>query len=258
MNIKNILLIVFILLLLYIIIRYIMKDVTTLTSITSAKTMQTIAPSKLATLSGASTSNFCYSIWFYIDDWNYRYGEEKVLFGRMESGTKNPCPLVSLGAMQNNLNIAMQVYGGMATTSTSTAPSSKTISSTPSTAPKMTSSNDIHRCNVSNVPIQKWVNLIISAYGRSLDVYIDGKLVRTCVLPGVSKIDPNANVYVTPNGGFSGWTSTFQYWPTSCDPQKAWNIYKKGYGGSWLGNLSQYSIKVSLMEGTTEDSSFQI
>jgi len=120
------------------------------------------------------------------------------------------------------------------------------------------SSSTVHTCNVSNVPLQKWVNLIISAYGRSLDVYIDGKLVRTCVLPGVAKVDPSTDVFITPNGGFSGWTSVFQYWPQSCDPQKAWNIYKKGYGGSMLGNLGKYSIKVSVMEGDTEESSFQI
>jgi len=234
-----------------------MKDTNTLSSISSGKTMQTISPNKLDTSSGSSTSNFCYSVWFYIDDWNYRYGEEKVIFGRMESGTTNPCPLVSLGAIQNNVNVAMQVYGGMPASGSTSAPSTTTVSSTASTT-SVSSSGDIHNCGVSNVPIQKWVNLIISAYGRSLDVYIDGKLVRTCVLPGVAKIDPNANVYVTPNGGFSGWTSNLQYWPTSCDPQKAWNIYKKGYGGSWLGNLGRYSVKVSLMEGNNEDTSFQL
>jgi hypothetical protein len=213
--------------------------------------MQTISPNKLDTSSGSSTSNFCYSVWFYIDDWNYRYGEEKVIFGRMATGTTNPCPLVTLGAMQNNINISMEVYGGAASSSASS--NSKT-----STPAPVNSGTNIHKCNVSNVPLQRWVNLIISAYGRSLDIYIDGKLVRTCVLPGVAKIDPNANAYVTPNGGFSGWTSLFQYWPASCDPQKAWNIYKKGYGGSWLGTLSQYSVKVSLMKGNTEDGSVQI
>jgi hypothetical protein len=91
-----------------------------------------------------------------------------------------------------------------------------------------------------------------------MDVYIDGKLVRTCVLPGVSKVDPDSNIYLTPNGGFSGYTSTFQYWGDSCDPQKAWNIYKKGYGGSMLGFLGKYSLKISLMEGENEDGSIQI
>ena len=53
-----------------------------------------------------------------------------------------------------------------------------------------------------NVPLQKWVNLIISLYGRTLDVYIDGKLVRTCVLPGVAQVNPDADILVTPMGGF--------------------------------------------------------
>ena len=75
----------------------------------------------------------------------------------------------------------------------------------------------------------------------------------------MAKIDSSAPVYVTPLGGFSGWTSRFQYWSDSTDPQKAWNIYRRGYGGSWLGSLfGKYTIKVALMEGDTEDSSFTI
>ena len=240
MDIKNILLILFIILLLYIVIRYLMKDVNTLSGLVSGKTMQTIPASSLDTSNtSSSTSNFCYSIWFFIDDWNYRYGEPKVIFGRM-SGGKGPCPTVVLGAAQNNLLISLQVYPG-----------------TDSVADTSGTNSIVHDCNVGNIPLQKWVNLIVSGYGRSLDIYIDGKLVRTCVLPGVAKIDSSSNVYVTPNGGFSGWTSAFQYWPDSCNPQKAWNIYKKGYGGSMLGNLGKYSVKVSLMEGETEDASFQ-
>ena len=215
-----------------------LKDVNTLTTLSDGKTMQTISASSLDTSNTSSnTSNFCYSIWFFIDDWNYRYGEKKIIFGRM-SGNKEPCPVVSLGKTQNNIDIALQVY-----------PSTDDGDTTSSIAPTYT---------VGNVPLQKWVNLLLSAYGRSLDIYIDGKLVRTCLLPGVAKIDPSTDVYITPDGGFSGWTSTFQYWPDSCDPQKAWNIYKKGYGGSLLGNFGKYSIKVSLMEGETEESSFEI
>jgi len=251
MELKNILLIVFIILLLYIVIRYVMKDSNTLSGLTSAKTMQTISASSLDTSNtSSSTSNFCYSIWFFIDDWNYRYGEPKVVFGRMAGG-EGPCPTVVLGASQNNLLISLQVYPGTDSVSDITSSTSS------SPAPVSTTNSIVHDCNVGNIPLQKWVNLIVSGYGRSLDIYIDGKLVRTCVLPGVAKIDSSSNVYVTPNGGFSGWTSMFQYWSDSCDPQKAWNIYKKGYGGSMLGNLGKYSVKVSLMEGETEDTSFQ-
>jgi hypothetical protein len=178
-----------------------------------------------------------------VDDWNYRYGEPKVIFGRMTTGTgkKEPCPSVTLGPIENNVMVSLAVYPGL------------------DVEPIDGTNYIVHTCSVANVPIQKWCNLYISVYGRTLDIYLDGKLVRTCVLPGVPKIDANAPVYITPMGGFSGWTSKFQYWPESSDPQKAWNVYKSGYGGSWLGNLfGKYTIKLSLMEGDTEDTSFSI
>jgi hypothetical protein len=191
----------------------------------------------------------------YIDDWNYRYGEEKVIFGRMVIGSKTsqPCPSVVLGAIENNVIVSLTVFPGQDTVPTTDASASTTSTTTSSSA------SMVHRCAVANVPIQKWVNLLVSVYSRSMDIYLDGKLVRTCVLPGVAKIDANAPAYITPNGGFSGWTSKFQYFADSCDPQKAWNIYEAGYGASMLSNLfGKYTVKVSLMEGNTEDSSISI
>ncbi len=244
MEVKNIILFVIIIVLLIIVIRYIMKDVNTLSDLTSGKTMQTIQPSDLASSSSAgNTSNFTYSIWFFVDDWNYRYGEPKVIFGRMTtgSGKKEPCPSVTLGPIQNNLIISLAVYPGL------------------DEVPEDGTNYIVHTCGISNVPIQRWCNFFMSVYGRTLDLYLDGKLVRTCVLPGVAKIDSSAPIYITPMGGFSGWTSRFQYWPDASNPQKAWDIYKAGYGGSLLGSIfGKYTIKVSLMEGDTEDSSFTI
>ena len=242
MEVKNILLFVIIVVLLIIVIRYIMKDVSTLSGLSSGKTMQKIEPAELSSSRSGNTSNFTYSIWFFINDWNYRYGESKIIFGRMTSGTgqKEPCPSVVLDPIQNNIVVSLAVYPGL------------------DEAPEKGSNYIVHSCPVANVPIQRWCNLLISAYGRTLDLYLDGKLVRTCVLPGVAKIDANAPVFITPMGGFSGWTSKFQYWTDSCDPQKAWNIYSAGYGGSLLGGLfGTYRVKVALMEGEKEDSYYR-
>ena len=238
MEVRSILLYAIIIVLLIMLIRYIMKDVSTLTGLTSGQTMQKIDASNLA-----SSSNFTYSIWFFIDDWNYRYGEPKIIFGRMTtgSGKKEPCPSVTLAPLQNNINVDLAVYPGL------------------DEQPTDGSNYIVHNCAIANVPIQKWCNLLISVYNRTLDIYLDGKLVRTCLLPGVAKVDSSAPLYVTPMGGFSGWTSRFQYWSDSTDPQKAWNIYQGGYGGSWLGSLfGKYTVKVALMEGDTEDKSFTI
>ena len=101
--------------------------------------------------------------------------------------------------------------------------------------------------------------MIISLYGRSLDVYLDGKLVKTCVLPGPAKVYANQPVYVTPAGGFSGFTSNIRYWTTAKNPQEAYNIYKEGYGGSSLGNLfNKYRIKVAFLDDNVEKGSFEI
>ena len=244
MEVKNIILIVVIIVLLIIVIRYITNDVNTLSGLTSAKTMQQIEANDLASSSSlGNTSNYTYSIWFFIDDWNYRYGEPKVVFGRMTTGTgkKEPCPSVTLGPIQNNIIVSLAVYPGLDET------------------PEAGTDYIVHTCGISNVPIQRWCNLMMSVYGRTLDLYLDGKLVRTCVLPGVAKIDSSAPVYITPMGGFSGWTSRFQYWSESSNPQRAWDIYRSGYGGSLLGSIfGKYSVKLSLMEGDTETSSVEI
>ena len=86
MEAKNVLLFVIIIVLLYIVIKYVIKDVSTLTGLVSAQTMQKIEATSLASSSSAgATSNYTYSIWLYVDDWNVKYGEPKVIFGRMAS-----------------------------------------------------------------------------------------------------------------------------------------------------------------------------
>jgi hypothetical protein len=227
----------------------------TLTGMSAGNVQTIIDYTKLAkTADGSIPINFTYSIWFYVNDWNYGYGKKKVIFGRMTAPStgllpndisgSGPCPLVVLGEIQNTLKIFLTVYPN-----TNLTPNASTgqINSM------------IHECSLMNIPIQKWVNLLVSVYGRTLDLYLDGKLVRTCVLSGVAKIDATAPVYITPNGGFSGWTSKFQYWPNATDPQQAWDIYSAGYGASSLGNLfGQYKVKISLMQNDTEDTSITI
>jgi hypothetical protein len=248
----NVILIIIVLVLVFMILNYLTQSPNTLQNIQDGKTASTILASSLATTgSSVASSNFAYSCWFYINDWNYRYGEPKVIFGRMggssdkEKGSiegvsgLDPCPAVVLGAVENNIEVSLGCYPGVDLQPTT--PGGRTI---------------VHTCNVSNVPIQKWVNLLVSVYGRTMDLYIDGKLVRTCLLPGVANINNDADIYVTPKGGFDGWTSKLEYYPNSLNPQDAWNIYVKGYKGNFLADLfGSYNVQISLMEnGTTTNS----
>ena len=184
MDVKMVLMFVAIALLLILVISYIMRPNSALTSISDGKTMQTVKAEDLAgSDSGTTTSHFTYSIWFYVDDWNYRYGEPKTLFGRSGKtapdkseddeqptlegssggsdvstlgGPPEPSPAVIFGAIENSMSILLTCYD-------STSASDTGI---------------IHNCNVPNIPLQKWTNLIISAYGRALDVYVPGSFSR--------------------------------------------------------------------------------
>lgn len=253
MNPLTIIIIIVVIVLLFIIWKYMISDPYTLQNLQSAKTATTISASDLETNgSDVPSSNFAYSIWFYINDWNYRYGKPKVVFGRMgsKSGADDgsisgisgldPCPAVVLGAIENNVSISLGCYPGVNQEPTTSG--GKTV---------------VHTCSVANVPIQKWVNLAISVYGRSMDIYIDGKLVRTCLLPGVASVNSNADIHVTPAGGFDGWTSRLQYFPNSINPQDAWNIYTKGYT-NWASMFNSYQVEISLVENGTTQSSITI
>ena len=204
----------------------------TLVTMQDARTSSMIQPTSMPS---TNTTDFTYSVWIYVNDWNYRIGEEKVIFSRTLPNTNQPAPIVSLGANTNNVNVSLETYtnGGGTTVS---------------------------NCQISDVPLQKWVNLIISVNGRALDLYVDGKLVRTCVLGGVPKVYYNAPVALTPNGGFSGYVSNFRFIGNAINPSQAYDIYRSGFGGA--GSLSdminKYRIKFAFVENNKEVNSFEL
>ena len=196
-----------------------------LSNFADAKTELTIPASSLP--AGASV-NYAYSIWLYIDDWSYRYGSEKMIFKRGETGLM---PGVSLNPIENNLTVSVA----------------------------LADNNELFKCTVKEIPIQKWTNLIVTLNNKSLDTYINGKLVKTCVLPSPAYVDDSASVYLTPNGGFSGYTSRFNYWNDTINPQQAWNIYKTGPGGNMFSNfLNQYKLQLSFLKGNSVEASVTI
>ena len=216
---------------------YISKNSMLMAAVTSGKQVTIIDGSKID--SGSSSVggvvNFSYSVWFNINDWNDGYGLPKPLFQKMNPGT-DPTINVYFDSNQNDLKIDV-LHGG----------------ETPKT-----------NCIIKNVPIQKWVHLLISVYGRSLDTYINGKLVNTCILNGVPLVTPTkesalSSINITPGGGFNGWTAQFQYWADATDPQTAWNIYKKGNGNTIFSNMfGNYGLKIALMSDGAEANTITI
>jgi hypothetical protein len=235
---RTILIVLAILIVLYLIINFFFTKSTTLTNMMSGRDMQVVEASTLP--NNNNTSNYTYSTWFYVDDWNYRFGEPKVLLERRDADG-SPSPSIVFSPMENDITISVTCY-----------PQSNSTGA-------VGNNGVVHKCSIRNFPLQSWVNLLISMYGRTLDVYVDGKLVRTCVLPGVAKINNKSNIIVTPQGGFSGYTANFQYWDVASNPQQAFDIYRAGFGGSLLGNLfNKYRIRISFLEDNQEQGSLEI
>ena len=216
--------IIFFLLIVYF-LSWIFGGPTSLSKFADAKTELVIPATSLP--SGASV-NYAYSIWFYLDDWSYRYGSEKIIFCR---GTKKLMPGVVFSPIENNISVKVA----------------------------MTNTDELFTCKVPDIPIQKWTNLIVTLNNRSLDTYINGKLVKTCVLPSPAYVDSAAPVYLTPLSGFSGFTSRFNYWNDTVNPQQAWNIYKYGPGGNMFSNFfNQYKMQLSFLKGNNVEASLTI
>ena len=236
MELKSILFVVIIILIVYIFASRFSGE-TRLTDMADARVEQKILAANLPK-SDVPNMNCTYSIWLYVGDWNYRYGEKKVIFGRSDE-SKNQGPLVSFAATQNNIDIEVDVY--------------------PNTSED---SNVTHTCTVSNVPLQKWVNVMLSVYNKTLDVYIDGKLSRSCLLPGVPRLSRSEDIIVTPDGGFTGNTAGFQFWDEESTPERAWDIYSKGYTGNYVNNifsgLNSYGAKFSILEDGIETTTITI
>lgn len=289
MDIKQVVILVFLLLIVVYFALNAFSKTSTLTKMADGKKTQTIKADDLK--NSNNSNNFTYSMWFFVDDWNYLYGQEKMVLDRANG------PTVVLGNKPNTLAVKMAYYdpnigsSGASTTGAARRNNAATdaaclacqqgytcacndcnnglpdtpLSAVEAAAAKIAAdalaaaNTSINVCMIENVPIQKWVNVIVSLYGLTLDVYLDGKLVRTCVLPGVPRINNARDINVTNNGGFSGWTTNFKYWSDASNPQEAYNIYKAGFGGSILGNaLSKFRVQVSVLKDNVQQGSFQI
>ena len=206
-----------------------------------------ISPKKLH--GNSNTNNYAYSIWFYVTDWSYRLSETKDLLVRGGAGgTANP--RITLAPYENNLSISVHTFpthggqqplgpGGL-------PPGAHPLGPPPAQAPT---------CTVNNFPLQRWVNLIVSLNNRTIDVYLDGKLVRTCILPAPAKIDPDAPVILTPGGGFKGWTSNTQYFATPLNPQEAYNIYAAGPKCGGMSLFDKYKLRITYLVNNQPEAS---
>jgi hypothetical protein len=83
------------------------------------------------------------------------------------------------------------------------------------------------RIVVDNIPMKKWINVVIRVSGKNVDVYINGTLVHRHVLTDVPKQN-YGNVYVHQGQTFPGTTSSLRYFNYALTVSEIADIVQKG------------------------------
>jgi len=171
-----------------------------------------------APLSAQNEGSYGLQWWMFIKDWNYGFGKEKGVLSRPDStnsAIKNPS--ITLHPTENTLKVSVSIF-----------PAGQEGSvSEPAPAGHSGTTDDVFVCEVSDVPLQKWFAVSVTVFSRNLDIYIDGKLVKSCFLPGV----PNpavGDISVTPDGGFSGKMCSVFHYPRMLTPEDSMKFWSAG------------------------------
>lgn len=142
--------------------------------------------------------NFSYSFWMYIADWNYKFGKWKNIFVKGNPASDRRAPGLWLYPKTNALHARINTYAD---------------------------ANE--GCDLKNIPLQKWVHIVYVLNNRTVDMYVDGKLERSCVLRGVPVLNKDP-VHLVQDGGFFGQLARFQYFAHSLSPTDVSRIYSYG------------------------------
>ena len=132
---------------------------------------------------------FTWSVWILISDLTYLQGQYKCVFYKgnnyiLSNGLNFPnnAPGLFIAPDTNSLLVIMNTYNSV---------------------------NE--EIEIPDIPLNKWVNVIIRCQNTTLDVYINGVIARSVRLSGVP-MQNYGDVYVAMNGGFSGNISNLWYY----------------------------------------------
>jgi hypothetical protein len=195
---------------------------------------------------------FTISTWIYVNNWSYRQGFNKSIIS--VGGPNFDTIRVYLGGYKPSLSVRLQTKDNTSVNNTvptaATANNSTTGSGAPMGSTSMTvesldkaTQNAVFNilqsdsglldssplCDLPQIDLQRWVNLTISVNGRTVDVYYDGKLARSCVLPSFYKVDAGGySATLLAYGGFGGQISTTTMYDSALNPEQVYKNYMAG------------------------------
>lgn len=164
-------------------------------------------------VNGPKGIEFTWSVWIYINNLQYSEGQYKNIFYKGNSNLgenglnfPNNAPGLYIAPNSNNLVVMMNTF------------------------------NEIkEEIMIPDIPMNKWVNVIIRCQNKTMDVFINGTITRSLELMGVPKQN-YGNVYVGMNGGFDGYISNLWYYNYALGTLAIQNLVKGGPNTKMLGS----------------------
>lgn len=153
---------------------------------------------------------FSWSIWININDIKDNNGKHKHIFHKGNTSQEhtdedkkgifypNNAPGVYLKPNSNTLVVIMNTF-----------------------------KNITEEIQIEDIPMNKWVNIIVRVEGQYVDVYINGMVRSRKILNDVPKQNYD-DVYINMNGGFSGYVSDLKYFDHSVSIREINSIMRKG------------------------------
>lgn len=160
---------------------------------------------------------FTWSVWLFIDDLTYNSGRYKTVFYKGNDFSSNP---EQKGETQTQEAQGLNFPNN--------APGLYIAPNTNNLVVMMNTFNVINEeVIINDIPLNKWVNVIIRCQNNTLDIYINGSIIKSHNLNGVPKQN-YGDVYVAPNGGFSGYISNLWYYNYALGTSEISNLAAKG------------------------------
>jgi hypothetical protein len=159
--------------------------------------------------------SYTYKAWLYVDNRQTTDNTDKTIFNRDEDLA------LTLNRSTSTLKLTIK-------------------------RPTVTPTTDTTHTITTNFPLQKWVYVVISVDGSTIDMYLDGKLVKS--VKDTHTVNKDKTITFEKNDGM--YMSKFNRVVKATNPQTVWSEYLSGSGSSFgLSSLaSEYSVNLTLLE----------
>lgn len=231
-------------------------------------TPNTISSDKLPVI--FEGGEFTISTWIYVNDWSYRSGKNKSILSiegvnhdiiRIYLGSNKPSLSVRLHTKESSSNPTN--VSGNQSASGSGLSSPITTESLDKDSRESTFNNlqpdsglldGSPMCDLPEIELQRWVCVTVAVNGKTVDVYYDGKLARSCVLPTYYKVDAAGySAKLLGYGGFGGRISTTTVYDIALNPEQVYKIYMAGPEpitsiGAWFSSFFTPGVNISISQ----------